>query len=185
MTTTFERGEPVAIALADGVGAALVGTTSSVEFHSDEMLAEIARLEREHAPRWIWWTRETAAVLVAAGIRPARCWDIDAVHRLLHGGWRSGPGRSWASTHGLDPNDMPTSAPPDLFSVDDAGDADAPIRPDGHLQPTWIDERWCSSSAHLRQWAELAHEVFAEQTEQFSALAERPAAVARRHHRGS
>lgn len=178
MTTAFERGEPVAIALADGVGAALVGESSSVELGSEDMMGEIARLERDHAPRWIWWTGETAGALVAAGIKPARCWDIGAVHRLLDGGWRSGPARSWASTHGLDPNDTPTSAPPDLFSFDDTGDADAPIRLDGHLQPAWIDERWRSNPAHLHRWAELAVEVFGAQTAQLAALGDRPAAAA-------
>lgn len=177
-TAPFARGEPVAIALADGIGAALVGDDSSVELRADDMFTAIEQLERDHAPRWMWWTSETGAALVAAGVRPARCWDIDAVHRLLHGGWRGGPGRSWAAAHGLDPSDTPTSAPPDLFSVDDTADSDEPIRPDGHLQAAWIDERWRSSPAHLRRWAELAREVFARQTAQLAALQGRPAAAA-------
>ena len=40
-------------------------------------------------PRWVCWSPETAAVLVAHGVRLATCWDVAAVHRLLFGGWRA------------------------------------------------------------------------------------------------
>ena len=179
MTTELERGEPVAIALADGVGAALVGESGTIELAPATMFGEIARLEREHAPRWICWTSEMARTLVSAGVRPAKCWDIDAVHRLLHGGWRAGPARAWASSHGLDPNDTPSAAPADLFSIsDDDGDPDEAVRTDGHLRPAWIDDVWCDGPTQLRRWAELALDVFRAQTAQVAALDDRPAAVA-------
>ena len=77
----------------------------------------IARIERDESPRWVWWPEETPRQLVAAGIRPARAWDLGAVHRLLVGGWRNSPAAIWAHCHGLDSASVPGPATaPDLFS---------------------------------------------------------------------
>ena len=86
-------------------------------------------VEDELRPRWVLWSIESTAMLVAGGVRIATAWDIAAVHRLLHGGWRADPARTWAMTHGLPLDAIPTEAPEDLFSqlVDD-GDPDVPER---------------------------------------------------------
>ncbi len=42
--------------------------------------------------RWVWWSKDTAAALVRSAIRPKRCWDLTAVHRLVSGTWRADPG---------------------------------------------------------------------------------------------
>ena len=129
----------------------------------------------------MWWTSETAHHLVGAGIRPARCWDLDAVHRLLDGGWRAGPPRTWASAHDLDPDRLPTLAPIDLFTAAteaDAADPDDPIRPDGHLDPAWATDGWRSSTDRMVTWARLALEVYRRQQERIDRLEDRPAAPA-------
>ena len=41
---------------------------------------------------------DTTATLVAAGVRPATCWDVAAVARLLAGGWAAG-GAAFAFRH--------------------------------------------------------------------------------------
>jgi DNA polymerase-1 len=80
--------------------------------------AEVAAADRAVRPRWAVWSQETARVLVGHGVRPATGWDIAAVHRLLHGGWRADPGYVWALLHGQEPAARPVvSAEPDLFSV--------------------------------------------------------------------
>lgn len=178
MSATFERNAPVAVALAVGHGAALVGADHSVAFDdSDEAIAAIARLERDIGPRWVWWGRDTADVLVHAGVRPARCSDLDAVHRLINGGWRTGAARAWSATHGLDPAKIPEVRPPDLFSTADETDDDTPVRADGHLAPSWVDGAWAVDATRRRRWAELALEVFTRQQEQLAQLTDRPAAA--------
>ena len=179
-TSPFAPNEAVALAIDPRGGAVAVGEHGAEIFWGpDAALAEIERLERRVGPRWVWWTSATPEVLVAAGIRPARCWDLDAVHRLLHGGWRAGPARSWAGAHGLDTDDVPTVAPVDLFSAaDDDGDPDQPIRPDGHLDPSWVDDGWHDDPERLATWATLALEVSRRQSDQLAALRDRPAAPA-------
>ncbi len=135
----------------------------------------IAEIERDIGPRWVWWTADTATTLVGHGIRPARCSNLEAVHRLLMGGWRAGPGRVWAAHRGLDPLPDTRRTPPDLFSPPDDDD---PIRSDGHLNPAWIDGQWRADLAHLHRWAVLALEVHRRQHDRLEALADRPAAAA-------
>lgn len=174
----FHNGQPVAISIATGVGAALVAATGSVVLDDASMATAVAAIEFEVGPRWVWWSKDTAAQLVDMGIRPARCADLDATHRLLHGGWRGGPGRVWAAVHGLDTADLPIHAAPDLFSIADDIDADEPIRPDGHLHPEWIHSRWSRDPDSLRRWTALALDAHGLQSAQVAALVERPAAPA-------
>jgi DNA polymerase-1 len=129
----------------------------------------------------VWWTQDTARLLVAAGIRPARCWDLDAVHRLIRGGWRAGPGRSWAAAHGLDTDTLPTVEPVNLFSAaagDDPLEPDDPVRPDGHLDAAWIDGGWADHPDRVATWASLALDVYRLQNGQLEQLGDRPAAPA-------
>ena len=75
-----------------------------------EALDLVARLEAEARPRWAWWSAEDAARhLVAAGIRPARAWDVTEAHRLLAGGWAADPGVAWAHAHGLPARTAPAA----------------------------------------------------------------------------
>jgi len=178
MTDPFSAGECVAIAFDADVGAAVVGEHGGVAAWPAPMAIEaLERLERQVGPRWVWWGPDTARRLVAAQVRPARCWDLDAVHRLLQGGWHSGPARAWAAARGLDADATPTVAPVDLFSAATDDDADA-VRPDGHLDPRWIDGRWRDDLDTLTRWATLALEVQRAQRAGLDDLDDRPAAPA-------
>jgi DNA polymerase-1 len=179
----FAPNEAVALAIAAGVGAVAVGERGGeLRWSAEQALIEIEHLERDVGPRWVWWTSHTPRHLVAANIRPARCWDLDAVHRLLHGGWRDGPGRTWAAAHGLTTNTLPTVAPVDLFSA--AADErhhhhpDNPVRVDGYLDPGWVEGGWSDSVDRLATWAALALDVHHAQRRQLDALDNRPAATA-------
>jgi DNA polymerase-1 len=181
-TGPFATNEAVALAIDPDLGAVAVGEHGGHrQWASETALAEIAHVERSVGPRWVWWTSATPHLLVAGGVRPARCWDLDAAHRLINGGWRAGPARAWAAAHGLDTDDLPTIAPVDLFSAaaaPDEGDPEQPIRLDGHLDPTWIDGGWHDTTARLVTWATLALELHRLQSGQLDTLDDRPAAPA-------
>ncbi len=179
MEDTFAPGECVAVAFHPDTGAAAVGEHGgTATWQAGQAVDAIARLEREIGPRWIWWGPDTARALVDAGIRPARCWDLDAVHRLLHGGWRSGPARVWAGAHQLDVADIPTIAPVDLFHLDADELGEHSVRADGHLDPAWIEGRWHADLDCLSRWAELALRVEQAQHTALGELDRRPAAPA-------
>ncbi|MCL9762071.1 DNA polymerase [Frankia sp. AiPa1] len=82
-------------AAAGSVGEVLVAA-------GDERAAGwVAEIERRVAPRWVWWsTRPSAGPLLAAGLHRVACWDLSAVHRLLHGGRRGDQGAVWAAFTG-------------------------------------------------------------------------------------
>jgi DNA polymerase-1 len=79
-------------------------------------------------PRWVAWPDETYRTLVANGVRLATGWDLAAVHRLLHGGWRADPGYIWAIANKLDPDK--TGTPGTLFSDTPDGYLDLAARED-------------------------------------------------------
>ncbi len=178
----FEPNEAVGLAIDAEVGAVAVGEHGGeIRWDAREARTEIERIERDVGPRWVWWTQDTARQLVAGDVRPARCWDVDAVHRLIHGGWRAGPATTWAVARGLDTDDLPTVAPIDLFSAAvDTGlaDSDDPIRSDGHLDPSWVDGGWHDDLDRLARWAALALDVYRLQVRQLDALDDRRAAPA-------
>ena len=177
MIPQFAHGDAIAIAVADGVGAALAADGgATLELDATQMSATLAEIEQTLSPRWIWWTADTARTLVAEGLRPARCWDLEAVHRLLVGGWRGGAGRIWAQRRGLDTAELPQVAAPDLFSQPGDDDHVEAVRPDGHLDPAWIDGLWRSDIDHLGSWAALALDVHHWQVGELERLPERPAA---------
>ena len=70
-------GELIGLAMTDEGVAAVVepGATGRVVD-----IREIARIEAEESPRWIWWDKSTARQLVEANIRPGRCWDLSLIH---------------------------------------------------------------------------------------------------------
>ena len=174
--------EAVAVVIDPQMGGAAVGEHGGViQWGPEEVAVGIAWIERDVGPRWVWWTPDTAQQLVDAGIRPARCWDIDAAHRLIEGGWRAGTAATWAAAHGLGTDSVPKLAPVDLFSAaadGDDRDPEDPVRSDGHLDPAWVDGGWSASPDRLRRWARLALEVYRSQQDRIDGLRQRPAAPA-------
>ena len=146
-------GELIGLAMT-GEGAAAVVAPGATGRVVD--IREVARIEAEESPRWIWWDKSTARQLVEANIRPGRCWDLAATHRLIFGGWRSGPEQIWALLHELDVTTIPTRVPVDLFSqAIDSGDPGDPVGPDGHLRPEWVEGEWNTTADRTLRWAEL------------------------------
>jgi DNA polymerase family A len=159
-----------------------------------EALAEaVGRLEAELTPRWVWWSAAlTGRSLVRQGLRLSACWDLAAVHRLLHGGSADEPARVWAGAAGLDPDAAPRAGqhPEDgqlgLLGLDLMAAADTgptaeswPLRSDGHLHPgCFLDVTDLDRAARL---AELALQVQERQLAQLGdAHAERLADRSRR-----
>ena len=137
-------GELIGLAITNEGVAAVVEPGASGRVVD---IREIARIEAEKSPRWVWWDKSTGRQLVEAHIRPGRCWDLSATHRLIFGGWNSGPAQIWALLHELDVATIPTRAPVDLFSqAVDSGDPDDPIGPNGHLRPEWVEGEWSDTA---------------------------------------
>jgi DNA polymerase-1 len=176
-------GEPVALGWAPGVGAAVAyggagGQGASVALDAAKATAAVLQAEAELTPRWVVWSRDTASALLGAGARLTTCWDLTAVHRLLHGGWRCDPALVWAGAQGLARAGIPSLRPPDLFSLGTAGeDADDPVRPDGYLRPDWAAGSWADTPERLGRWAELALTVAGRQRGMVEALVDRPRAT--------
>jgi DNA polymerase-1 len=155
-------GEPLALVLVPdrGLGLAWSGTDGVRRRHvaTADPVAVVAELEAL-GPRWVWWTaRDTAAALVAAGVRPRACWDAGAVGRLLHGLSRDDAGAAWAAAHGLA---EPPRAEGELTLLDLAGEhADAdPVRADGHLSREWLRGSWADDPRDAATWAALLLET--------------------------
>jgi len=143
------------------------------------LAAEVGRADEALRPRWAVWSGQTAAHLIADGVRLATCWDITAAHRMLFGGWRADPGWAWARARGLDTETMPAGGPLDLFGMtgpDDGDDAD-PVAPDGHLRPEWVSGGWSEGTDRLARWAELARTLSEVQQGALARLAGRPIAL--------
>jgi DNA polymerase-1 len=106
----------------------------------------------------VWWSIETATMLVDAGVWIGACWDIAVVHRLLAGGWRADPALVWATLRELPLESIPVSRPLDLFTQaePEMGDPEHPVRPDGYLRPDWVDGGWAERPERLARWAGLA-----------------------------
>jgi DNA polymerase-1 len=160
-----------------GVATAAGGWTVPAHLPGAAVAGEVGRADEELRPRWAVWSGQTAARLVADGVRLATCWDIAAAHRLLFGGWRADPGFVWARLRGLTADTMPAAGPLDLFGMDD-GDDDDPVTPDGHLRSEWVGGGWSDSPDRVVRWAELARAVAGLQQTALSALPDRPMALA-------
>ena len=175
-----------AIALVAGSGAAIVDVERPGDgrwIDGADVVDEIRRIEADERPRWVWWPQDTPRQLVAIGIRPARGWDLGAVHRMLVGGWRTSPSAIWATCHDLDPATAPRRAgAPDLFSDHDHDvDADDPLDVTGHLSPDWVAGSWTETPERAIRWARLAAECFAAQRESLGRLPDPPTVVATVH----
>jgi DNA polymerase-1 len=143
------------------------------------LAAEVGRADEALRPRWAVWSGQTAAHLVADGVRLATCWDITAAHRMLFGGWRADPGWAWGRARGLTTESMPADGPLDLFAITgpDDGDEGDPVAPDGHLRPEWVSGGWADSADRLARWAELARALAMSQQTALAALPDRPMAL--------
>jgi DNA polymerase I len=188
------RGDLVGLVISAGLGLGLAPDGGSggggwPVTGGAGAVAALSRADEVLRPRWAVWSGETAARLVACGVRLATCWDITAAHRLLFGGWRADPGYAWARLRGLDAEAVPTTGPPGLFGLfgpselagesgDDDGPASGPVGPDGYLRPGWAGGGWAETADRLAQWARLARAVADLQQGQLAALADRPMAVA-------
>ena len=153
------RGVRVGVAIARGVGLGLAAPDGSeLAVGVEDPAAVVARIETVLCPRWVWWSIETATMLVDAGLRIGACWDIAAVHRLLAGGWRADPALVWATLGELPVESIPVSRPLDLFTQaePEMGDAEHPVRPDGYLRSDWVDGGWAERPQRLARWAGLA-----------------------------
>ena len=162
----------VVIDPAFGLGLASDERCWTVETDSTaSSLAALAKLDAELRPRWVWWGRETTQLLAEELVPLDRCWDVQAVHRLLYGGWRASSAEAWAVVHGLSVDSIPQMGQLGLLDIPvDEGDPEQPVRPDGHLRPEWTSGGWRSTPHRLTQWASLALEAARLQQEQFSDL---------------
>jgi len=173
----------LAVSPAGGLGVATAGDAwpaGSGAPAGPELAAAVRRADEVLRPRWAVWSGQTAALLVAEGVRLATCWDITAAHRLLFGGWRADPGWAWARLRGLATQAMPADGPLDLFGMSGPEDGDAadPVAPDGYLRPEWVSGGWADSPDRLARWAGLARTVAELQQAALAALADWPMAVA-------
>ena len=147
----------VGVAISPGVGLGLVRGNDQWAIDTADPLGRLAELAGSVAPRWVWWGRETTALIARAGIGIDRCWDVAVVHRLLVGGWRAPVGEIWAELHGLPFDTLPKMGQLGLLDARaEEGDRASAVMPDGHLRPEWIDGGFGLSPERLAQWAMLA-----------------------------
>lgn len=148
-------GSRVGIAV-DAAGTVALATPQRVDVQG-VTIDDVASAECELGPRWVWWGRDTADALAAAGVPVGRCWDVATVHRLLAGVWRTDPARIWAWLHDLPSAGLPRTGQLDLLSAAPAaGDPGEPVQPDGYLRPEWAGGAWSASPVRLARWAALA-----------------------------
>lgn len=169
-----ERGALVGLAFAPDGTAGFALETALFTLDRASAAECIAALDAELRLRWVLWSGDTAAALVAHGVRLATCWDVAAVHRLLAGGWRAEPARVWAWLHGLDRRHMPTMGQLDLLGGDGdgGGDDEQPVRPDGFLRPEFTSGGWVTSSERAARWAHAALQAADLQSERVRGLAD-------------
>ncbi|HEX4252872.1 MAG TPA: DNA polymerase [Pseudonocardia sp.] len=167
------RGAPVAVTLVPGRGLGLAAAGADWALPDPEPARVVALVEDALRPRWVWWSQDTPAVLAAARVRLATCWDLAAVHRLLFGGWRAEPGQLWAALHELAAGSIPGMGQLDLLSPtgDDGDDLANPVRPDGHLRPEWVSGGWSRDPGRWARWAATALVAAGRQHDRLERLA--------------
>jgi DNA polymerase-1 len=151
-------GELVGLAVSPGgvVGMCVTGR----ELASVDGAAAVAAVEAALKPRWVLWSGATAATLLPAGLRLGRAWDCSAVHRILHGGWRSDIVRVWCALAGLDHHKAPVLGQLDLLgATHDESDGASPVRDDGYLRPEWVAGGWAHDPGAAARWAATALDV--------------------------
>jgi DNA polymerase-1 len=173
-----QPGEPLAVAIAPGVGVATASRDGVTTHPAADPIAVVREIGRDE-PRWVWWSaRETATPLVRAGVRIRACWDLAAVARLLHGSSREDPGAIWAAQNGLAEPPLSRDAL-DLLDLD--GDDDA-VRADGQLSRVWLAGGWMRDLSTLARWAQLALDLHDAQRSALASLPDpRPGADPAKH----
>ncbi len=149
-------GALIGLAVCDEDTVAVAGPTGEA-LTSASVVAELDSVLR---PRWAVWSTDDLTPLIARGVHLARAWELDAVHRILHGGWRADPVRIWCTARALDRRTAPMPGQLDLAGGT-GGDGDKPVRPDGHLQPEWVDGAWRRDANHALAWAGLTRALAA------------------------
>ena len=166
----MQPGQPLALALVPGEGAAVVSADATTLTRTGDPSIAVEELSAAD-PRWVWWSaRETATPLVRAGLTLRACWDLAAVSRLLHGRARDDPAAVWASQRGL-PAPPPPREELDLLDLD--ADTDAPddaVRSDGQLSRVWLAGGWARDLHSAGRWAALALEIHDAQRAALEAL---------------
>ena len=175
-TTTARTAGPSMTGQAGGdlgMGSGMVGSC-------DEIIKEVARLETERHPRWVFWSAEADAIpLVSHGVHLDRCWDIAEAHRILVGGRTADPAVAWATACRLATSDLPRTAGGDLFDFaaehhpGDRGDPERPVRSDGYLRPEAVAGTWQTSPQRVLAWAETALDIATRQMAALSDLSTR------------
>ncbi|MBO2465158.1 bifunctional 3'-5' exonuclease/DNA polymerase [Actinomadura violacea] len=133
----------IAVAAGAGAGGGLRplaedGSPAAPAYTVADLAGEIAAREREDAPRWVWAsTARLYPRLLAAGVRVARCHDLELVENLLlgHAGRYGEPRSVRAASARLHGRPVPPDPPPSheeasaqasLFGDDDTGERAAP-----------------------------------------------------------
>jgi DNA polymerase-1 len=163
-----------------GEMSAVAGEDVSLTGSQGEIVAEVARIETERHPRWVFWSAQTGAnPLVSNGIHLNRCWDIAEVHRVLAGGRGADPPLAWATVCRLATSGLSRPAGGNLFDFvterhpGDLGDPESPVRSDGYLRPEAADGTWQTSPARVLAWAGTALDAAARQIAALSELSPR------------
>ena len=162
-----------AMAAMAGEGVTLAGTP-------DEIIREVARLEADRHPRWVFWSAQMDAnPLVISGIHLDRCWDIAEAHRILVGGRAADPALAWATVCRLVTTNLPRKAGGDLFDFTgeldsgDLGDPESPVRSDGYLRPEAVAGTWQSSTTRALAWADTTVDTAMRQITALSEISPR------------
>jgi DNA polymerase-1 len=169
----------VLVAGSGGVRAALLHRGRLTQGSAAAVAEQVAVVEAEHRPRWVWWSSGDAArSLVGARVHLARAWDVAEAHRLLHGGLEAAPAVCWAAAHGLPRDSVPAPPGDDLFDLvgaDDLPPDDVLVDDRGHLRADHV--RWLEDPAHLEAWAGAALTVARLQLAQAEAVSPRLAST--------
>ena len=124
-----------------------------------------------------------APPLVGLGIRPARCWDLGAVHRMLVGGWRTLAERDLGDVPRPRSGDRSRSSPALPICSPTTNTKSTPtIRsiegpPERRVVGRFVD----GDSRRAIRWAQLAAECFAAQRALIGQLPDPPTAISTVH----
>lgn len=168
-------GDLVGLAVAPDGSVGVAVSSGSWSLTASDAAAQVGSADRDLRPRWVLWSSDHAAPLVARRVRLSGCWHLAAVHRLLHGGWRADPARVWARAHDLPVDGLPVDGPRNLFSDPDDDEGDV-VRGDGYLRPDWAAGGWCGDPV---RWAALALDVAERQRTAIAAVSDQALSTAR------